>query len=66
MFTVNGTDYLCVVDYYSSYFEVNKVESKTAEEIAKKLRRQFFVHGILNQLIRDNMPFSSREFKVQL
>ena len=50
VFTVNGTDYLCVVDYYSSYFEVDKLESKTAKEIAKKFRRQFSVHGIPNQL----------------
>ena len=56
-------DYLCVVDYYSSYFEVDRLESKTAASTAKKLRKQFSVHGIPNQLIRDNMPFNSQEFK---
>jgi len=63
VFTLDGTDYLCVVDYYLSYFEVDRLESKTAASIAKKLRKQFSVHGIPNQLISDNMPFNSQEFK---
>ena len=63
VFTLDGTDYLCVVDYYSSYFEVGRLESKTAASVAKKLRKQFSVHGIPNQLISDNMPFNSQEFK---
>ena len=63
VFTLDGTDYLCVVDYYSSYLEVDRLESKTAASIAKKLRKQFSVHGIPNQLIRDKMPFNSQEFK---
>ena len=63
VFTLDGTDYLCVVDYYSSYFEVDRLETKTARGIAKILRKQFSVHGIPNQLISDNMPFSSQEFR---
>ena len=52
-----------MVDYYSSYFKVDRLESKTAVSIAKKLRKQFSVHGIPNQLISDYMPFNSQEFK---
>ena len=52
-----------MVDYYSSYFEVHRLESKTAASIAKKLRKQFSVHGIPNQLISDNMLFNFQEFK---
>ena len=63
VFTLNGTDYLCVVDYYSNYFEVDRLETKTAKGIAEILRKQFSVHGIPNQLISDNMPFSSQEFR---
>ena len=62
VFTLDGTDYLCVVDYYSSYFEVDRLETKTAKGIAKILRKQFSVHGIPNLLISD-MPFSSQEFR---
>ena len=56
-----GTDHL--LDYYSSYFEIDRLETKTAKGIAKILRKQFSLHGITNQLISDNMPFSSQEFR---
>ena len=46
VFMLDGTDFLCVVDYYSSYFKVDRLEGKTAASIAKKLRKQFSVHGI--------------------
>ena len=63
VFTLDGTQHLCVVDYYSSYFKVDRLETKTVKGIAKILRKQFSVHGIPNQLISDNMPFSSQEFR---
>ena len=34
VFTLDGTDYLCVVDCYSSYFEVDRLETKTARGIS--------------------------------
>ena len=51
------------VDYYSNYFEVDRLETKTTKEIPKILRKQFSVHSIPNQLISNNMPFSSQEFR---
>ena len=63
VFTRDDTDYLCVVDYYSSYFEIDRVETKTAKRISKILRKLFSVHGIPNQLISDDMPFSYQEFR---
>ena len=43
VYALDGTDYLCVVDYYPYYyyFEVDRLESKTTAGIAKKLYRQF-------------------------
>ena len=46
-----------------NYFEVDRLETKTAKGIAKIIHRKFSVHGIPNQLISDNMPFSSQEFR---
>ena len=63
VFTLDETDYLYVVDYYSSYFEIDRLETKTAKGITKILHKLFSVHGIPNQLISDNMPFSSQEFR---
>ena len=48
---------------HTSYFEIDRLETKTAKEITKILRKLFSVHGIPNQLISDNMPFSSQEFR---
>ena len=63
MFTLDATDYPCVVHYYSGYFEVDKLKSKTTPRIAKKLSRNVSVRGIPNQLICDSMPFSSQDFR---
>ena len=52
-----------MVDYYSSYFEVYRLENKTRNGIAKTIRKHFSVYGIPNQLVSDNMPFSSHEFR---
>ena len=57
---------LCVADYYSSYLEVNRLESKTAKGIAKILRNQFSVQWIPNQLIRDNMSLNFQELSPQI
>ncbi|KAK3746314.1 hypothetical protein QZH41_006886 [Actinostola sp. cb2023] len=65
IFTVEQKDYLiCTVDYYSGYFEVDKLERKTAKSIVKRLKRHFSNHGIPNELFSDNgPPFDSHEFR---
>ena len=52
------------VDYCSSFFEVDKLRSKTAEEVVKKLKAHLARHGIPDQLVSDNgQPFSSAKFQ---
>ena len=46
IFTHNNKDYLCTVDYYSDYFEVDQLSSKNGEVIIKKLKKHFATHGI--------------------
>ena len=56
-------DYLCTVDYYSGYFEIDRLEKKTGKSIIKKLKRHFSSQGIPNELFSDNgPPFNSLEF----
>ena len=45
IFSLQGKDYLCTVNYYSGYFEVDKLEKKDAKQIIKKLKRHFASHG---------------------
>ena len=61
IFTTDDKDYLCTVDCYSNYFEVDRIYHKTAGEVILKLKRHFSTHGICEKLISDNMPFSLRE-----
>ena len=63
IFTFDSKDYLCTVDYYSNYFELDRLYDKTAPEVVKKLKRHFSNHGIPDKLHSDNMPFGSREFQ---
>ena len=61
-FTLNGKDFLLIVDYYSKYPEVLQMTSKTAQATITKLKLMFARHGIPRIVIADNMPFNSKEF----
>lgn len=64
IFMLDGKDYLCTVDFYSGYFEVDRLEKKTGKALIKKLKRHFSNQGIPNKLFSDNgPPFNSLEFK---
>lgn len=64
IFTVEGKDYLCTVDYYSDLFEVdNLYYKKDTKTVVKLLKKHFSNHGIPNIAFSDNgPPFSSKEF----
>ena len=38
IFTLQGKDYLCTVDYYSGFFEVDKLEKKRCQTDHKKAK----------------------------
>ena len=64
IFTLDGKIYLCTVDYYSWYFEVDQLHSKTGTVILKTLKRYFVTHGTPNELRSGNEPPSnSAEFE---
>ena len=51
------------VDYNSSFFEIDRLHSKTAAAIIPKLKQQFARHGIPD-IVSDNGPrYNSHEFK---
>lgn len=47
IFTLDDKSYLCSVDYYSGYFEVDQSHSKTGATIIKNLKKHFATHGII-------------------
>ncbi|XP_064614564.1 uncharacterized protein K02A2.6-like [Liolophura sinensis] len=64
LFEFDGKDYLILANYYSDYFEIDRLHSKTATTVIQMMKSQFARHGISVQLISDNgPPFSSLEFK---
>ena len=56
--------YLLTVDYYSGFFEVNRMQSTRASTVIQALKSQFACHGIPEILISDNgSQFDCVEFK---
>lgn len=63
MFTYNDKNYLCTVDYYSDYFEVDLLSRTTGEVVIGKLKKHFATHGVPLVLVSDNgPPFDSHAF----
>jgi transposase InsO family protein len=63
IFTLDGTDYLITVDYYSRYFEIDRLTDTKSVTIIRKLKTHFARYGICQKLISDNGPqFKSEQF----
>ena len=63
LFTLNNCDYLVTVDYYSDYYELDKLPSTKVANVIKATKSHFARHGIPEQLISDNGPqYISGEF----
>ena len=63
IFTLDGKDYLVTIDYYSNFWEVDRLPNTKAITTILKLKSHFARYGIPDQVISDNGPqFSSKEF----
>jgi transposase InsO family protein len=63
LFTLNGINYLLVIDYFSRYPELVKLTSTTSSSIMNALKSVFSRHGIPQVLVSDNGPqYASQEF----
>lgn len=63
IFELNSNSYLVVVDYYSKYPELCLLKDKTAGSVITSMKSMFARHGIPDQVVADNMPFSSKSFR---
>ena len=64
LFELHGKVYLLVVDYFSRYIEVQKMNGTTSKEVIVSLKALFSRHGIPAVLVSDNGPqYSSKKCK---
>ena len=64
LFQLDGSTYLLVVDYFSRYPEVIKLNSTTSKTIISSLKAIFSRHGVPSVLMSNNGPqFDSRDMK---
>jgi len=63
LFTLNGADYLIVVDYTSDFPEIVTLRGTISKQVIAALKLIMARFGILKIVLSDNMPqFSSAEF----
>lgn len=58
-----NVNYLIIMDYYSKWLEIEKLSSKNITEIKQRLKILFSRFGIPSEIVSDNSPFNSYEFK---
>ena len=59
--TLKAKDYLIIADYYFKYIDVQQLRVKTSSSVVNAIKYMFATHGIPEEIISDNMPFTSRE-----
>ena len=63
IFQIQNRAYLIVVDYFSSYIEVDYLTSVSSQQVIEKMKHHFARFGIPRQLITDGGPqYTSSEF----
>ena len=64
LFELDKKEYLITVDYYSNFWEVDKLPSSSTKAVVSKLKSHFARYGCPDRLVSDNGPqFSSAEFQ---
>lgn len=58
-----GKIYLIVIDYYSRWLEIVRINNKTSISVKNALIQIFTRLGIPQIMVADNMPFNSNELK---
>lgn len=63
LFVWKNSHYLLIIDYFSRYIEIAKLNSESAASVIKHMKSIFARHGIPQEVVSDNGPqYSSREF----
>ena len=63
LFTFDNKDFLITVDYFSNYWEIDKLNNTLASTVVLKLKSHFARYGCPDQIVSDNGPqFDSEVF----
>jgi hypothetical protein len=63
LFVFDQVDYLLITDYYSRFFEIQKLTSTKSSAIIHKTKSVFARHGVPEKVVSDNGPqYSSQEY----
>ena len=63
IFTLHGEDYLLTVDFYSDFWEVDRLNDMTAATVIELCKMHFSRYGVPDVVVSDNgRQFDSREF----
>ena len=63
LFEFDNRNYLITVDYFSTFFEIDRLEHATAKYVIKKIKAHFARYGIPEVLVSDNgTQFTSQDF----
>ena len=54
LFTVNGNNYITLVDSFSDFVEVDEFENTISHAVIQVLKQQFSRHGIPDTVVSDN------------
>ena len=64
LFSLESTNYIVVVNYYSNFFEIDKLNDTLSNTVIHKVKGQFARHGIPEIVVTDNGPqFAGGEFE---
>lgn len=64
IFELDGEHYLVLIDYYSNFIELSKLNTITSQAVIKICKQQFSRHGIPDEVCSDNgTQYSSTEFR---
>ena len=64
MFQWKQETFLVIVDYYSQFIEIARLNSLTAREVITRMKSIFARHGIPETVVSDNgLQYASEEYK---
>ena len=64
LLTHKSIDYVITVDYFSNFWEIDKLNRTTSNAVIKKIKALFSRYGIPTTVMTDNGPqFTAEEFR---